>query len=383
MRLKKIIKNTHYKDLFLYGFYGSYIVITSLATVIDFFMHNYFDAVVDFISVIIASATFYYYLHTKNREWASIMLFWIASSVIFLFVLNSHFDISIIFTLLIPMVAFILLSKEKILWHVSIYFILLVGIFIYGYNTHEMHSLLYDAKNMSAYIIALLFVISFGIFYHIAIEQSYHELEHANSQKTFLLKEIHHRVKNNLNLISSILGIQKLESKSIEVHTLIEQNQLRLESIAMAHEMLYAQEDLENIDFKAYVTKLTQHILKTDSKSDDIQLAVDMIPYKMPIDSMIQYGIIINELIVNSLKHAFDNNKGNIIITLEHKEGMCLFTYKDNGKGFDNKKIQKGFGLNLIEMAVIQLDAHMEIVGHNGLIYEIRFKGRNYESSHS
>lgn len=373
----------YYKDLFLYGFYGSYIFIITLAMIIDFFIHNYFDAIVDLISVCIAIGAFVYYLRTKNREWASMVLFWIASSVIFLFVLSSHFDISIIFTLLIPMVAFILLSRKMILIHVGIYFVILGVIFAYGYSVYDTHDLLYSPKNISTYIIALLFVISFGIFYNIAIEQSYQELEYANSQKTFLLKEIHHRVKNNLNLISSILGIQKLESKSVEVHTLIEQNQLRLESIAMAHEMLYVQEDLENINFNAYVTKLTQHILKTDSKEEDIKLTIEMIPYKIPIDSMIQFGIIINELMVNSLKYAFDKNKGNIIITLKHKEGMCLFTYRDNGKGIDTSKMKKGFGLNLIEMAIVQLDAHMEILNDKGLVYEIRFKGINHENSHS
>ena len=374
MDIKKIIKNTHYKDLFLYGFYGSYICITILAGIIDIFLDNYFESIIDFISVGIASLSFYYYLRSGNRELASIILFWIASSVIFLFVLNSHFDISIIFTLLIPMVAFILLSKEKILLHVSLYFIILIAIFIYGYNAYPMHSLLYDAKNMSAYIIAVLFVISFGIFYHIAIEQSYHELEYANSQKSFLLKEIHHRVKNNLNLISSILGIQKLESKSEEVHELIKQNQLRLESIAMAHEMLYIQKDLENIYFETYVIKLTEYILQTNTPKDTIDLSINIMPYKMPIDSMIQYGIIINELMVNTIKYAFDDKRGKIEIKLEPQEDSCIFTYKDNGIGVEEIYKKQGFGLSLIKMAVIQLDATLKIINDNGLEYQIRFK---------
>ncbi len=248
----KKIKDMHYKDLFLYGFYGSYIVITSLAAVIDFFVGKYFDIFFDALSVLIAIASFFYYLKSGNRELASIILFWIANSVIFIFVIHNGFDISIIFTLLIPMVAFILLPTKKMLIHVGSYFILLGLIFMYGYSIYETHPLLYSVQNMSAYLIALLFVIAFGGVYHIAIEQSYVELENANRQKTFLLQEIHHRVKNNLNLIASILGIQKLESSSSEVHEVIEQNRLRLESIAMAHEMLYQQSDLENIDFEMY-----------------------------------------------------------------------------------------------------------------------------------
>jgi len=377
------IKKLHYKDLFLYGFYGSYIVITSLAAVIDIFVGKYFDAFFDFISVLITIGSFLYYLKSHNRELASIILFWIASSIIFIFVIHNNFDISIIFTLLIPMVAFILLPTRKMLIHVGSYFILLGLIFMYGYSIYETHSLLHSAQNMSAYIIALLFVISFGGFYHIAIEQSYVALEKANKQKTFLLKEIHHRVKNNLNLIASIFGIQKLESSSEEVHELIEQNRLRLESIAMAHEMLYLQNDLENIDFKAYVKKLSDHILTSNSDTDNIKLEIQMIPLKLPIDSMIQFGIIINELMINSIKYAFEGGEGEIRLFLIASEDSYIFQYSDNGIGLDKIENKKSFGSNLIEMSVLQLEAKMSIYNQNGLNYEIMFKGDNDANTHS
>lgn len=368
------IKDIHYKDLFLYGFYGSYIVITSLATVIDFFIPNYFDAIIDLISVIITILAFWYYLHTRNRVVASIILFWIASIVIFLFVLHNQFDISIIFTLLIPMVAFILLPTRKMIFHVSIYFLLLAGIFLYGYSIYETHTLLYSIQNMSAYVIALLFVIAFGTFYHVAIVQSYKELEDANRQKTFLLQEIHHRVKNNLNLVASILGIQKLESNSIEVHELIEQNKLRLESIAMAHEMLYLQDDLENIDFESYVKKLAQHILHTNDEIGEIKLNIEMIPLTLPIESMIQFGIIINELMINSLKYAFESRGGEIRLSLKNKDEGFLFFYEDNGKGVDMVHVRHGFGMNLVDMSILQLEATLSMESNNGLSYSIYFK---------
>ena len=367
------IQNIHYKDLFLYGFYGSYIVITSLATIIDFLIPNYFDAIIDLISVLITAIAFKYYLRHRNRELASIILFWIASIVIFMFVVHNNFDISIIFTLLIPMVAFILLPTKKMILNVGIYFLILAGIFVYGYSIYEIHSLLYSVQNMSAYVIALLFVIAFGTFYHIAIERSYQELEYANHQKTFLLKEIHHRVKNNLNLIASILGIQGMESNSPEVHELIEQNKLRLESIALAHEMLYKQDDLANIDFKSYVEKLTEHILRTNEGTEKIKLYIEMIALKLPIESMIQFGIMINELMINSIKYAFDARGGTITITLEREQEKLLFCFRDNGKGFDPKTMQKGFGMNLIEMTVSQLEAQMDSHYEYGLAFNIYF----------
>jgi len=380
--LKKI-KDIHYKDLFLYGFYGTYITLTSLATVIDFFIGSYFDALVDLLSVLIAMGAFWYYLTTKDREIASILLFWIASIVIFIFVINNRFSISIIFTLLIPMVAFILLSTKKMIIHVGAYFIMLGLIFTYGYSIYETHTLLYSAANMSAYIIALLFLLAFGTFYHIAIERSYVELENANKQKTFLLKEIHHRVKNNLNLVASILGLQKLESDSKEVHELIDQNKLRLESIAMAHEMLYVQDDLANIDFKAYVYKLTEHILKINDATDNIKVNIEMITLKLPIENMIQFGIMINELMVNSIKYAFNGDGGSITLKLEKINDRCIFTYMDDGKGFDIPSTNKGFGTNLVEMTVSQLEADMIISNHTGIKYRIDLGRRKYENTDS
>jgi two-component sensor histidine kinase len=79
---------------------------------------------------------------------------------------------------------------------------------------------------------------------------------------------------------------------------------------------------------------------------------------------------------VNSIKYAFDEKGGEITIKLEKEDNNCLFTYRDNGKGVENILSNQGFGLNLIEMAVAQLDAHMKIINHHGLEYQIRFKGR-------
>ena len=202
---------------------------------------------------------------------------------------------------------------------------------------------------------------------------SYVELENANKQKTFLLKEIHHRVKNNLNLIASILGIQQVLRSSEEVHELIDQNKLRLESIAMAHEMLYMQDNLTNIDFKDYVLKLTEHILKINDETDNIKVHIEMIPLKLPIESMIQFGIMINELMINSIKYAFDEDGGLITLKLEKMSERLIFTYMDDGKGFNISKRTKGFGTSLVEMAVSQLEADMTISNHTGIKYRIDF----------
>jgi two-component sensor histidine kinase len=261
------------------------------------------------------------------------------------------------------------------IFHVSIYFTFLLLIFTYGYLTYTAHPLLHGVKQMSTYVIAMLFVIAFGIFYHIAIEQYYRELETANRQKTFLLKEVHHRVKNNLNIISSILGLQKFETENQEVHRFIDQNRLRLESIALAHETLYKQEDLENINFKTYISKLTKHILTLEANHDGIVLEINSVPLKLSIDTIVQFGIIINELITNSIKYAFPDNKGKISIILKELDGGYLFRYSDDGIGLKEEEKVDGFGQSLIAMSTEQLGGELLLINKNGLSYEIKFKG--------
>jgi len=377
------LKNIHYKELFLYGFYGTFIILTAIAAVVDFIIGSYRDSIIDLIGVVVAYISFYFLVYRQNRlELASVALFWIASGVIFIFVIQNSFDIGVIFTLLLPLVGFILLSSRKAIIHISIYFVLLTLIFSYGYIMFQNHPLLHSMKHMSAYIIAMLFVIAFGFVYHIAIEKSYKELEIANKQKTFLLKEIHHRVKNNLNIISSILGIQKLDSNSKEVHNIIDQNRLRLESMAMAHEILYKCDGINKIEFKGYIQKLTYHILKIESQKDNIKLNINIAPLFLSIEKMIQFGMLINELMTNSIKYAFDK-EGIIDISLKKVTNGYNFKYCDNGKGAALDKIKKGFGFSLITMSIEQLNGELKISNNNGLCYDIFFKGLKDENSNS
>jgi len=375
------LKRLHHKELFLYGFYITFIVLTTVAMMVDFMIVNNQDAFVDAIGVLIAIACFYIFIVKKKAfELASIALFWITAGVVFIFVIKNEFDIGIIFTVLLPLVGFILLTSKKVILHIGIYFLLLFLIFIYGYMTYNEHPLLYEVKHMSAYMIALLFVISFGIVYHIAIERSYKDLEEANRQKSFLLKEVHHRVKNNLNIISSILGIQKLESDLVEVHNIIDQNRLRLESIAMAHEILYKQDALNKIEFKSYIQKLADHILKIESQKDNIKLHIHIDSLFLNIEKMIQFGMMINELMTNSIKYAFIENKGDIYIDLSQTENGYKFRYYDNGKGADINTIENGFGFSLIMMSIKQLNGKLAISNQNGLCYEILFEGLKDEN---
>jgi len=372
--MRQKIRDIYYKKILLYGLYGSYLIITSIAMVIDFYIDNRFDAIVDLVSVILVALSFLYYLKVKNLDIASILLFWIITFTIFSFIIHNKFNISIIFSLLVPMIAFILLTGKKLYINIALHFVSLGLIFIYGYIKYSTDTLLFQSEqNMSAYLIASLFVISFGVFYNIAIERSYKELKESNRQKTLLLKEIHHRVKNNLNLVSSILGIQKLDSDSLEVHKLIDENSFRIKSIALAHEMLYIKQDLSSIDFKDYVKRLTDYFKDINNDAKNLDITINMIPLNLSIEHMIQFGIMINEMMTNSIKHAFKSEVKKINISLFKIDDKYMFKFKDNGVGINIENLHKNFGMNLIDMTISQLEGELQLLNNHGLEYNILF----------
>jgi len=304
------------------------------------------------------------------------MLLWSVAFIIFSHVLINDFEKDIVYSLMLPMTAPILLSRKKLIFHGGIYLLITLVVVVYGFITHQFS----DPRSISGFVILSGFVLLFGTTYHLTIEASYKKLEESNKQKDFLLKEIHHRVKNNLNIVASILGLEKFESNIDEVHKLINQNKLRIESIAMVHEILYESSDLENINFKTYVKKLTTHILNTESHDENIKLNLNIIKLSLSIEDMMQFGIVINELMTNSIKYAFPKKTGIISITLVQEEHCYKFTYQDNGIGLQNTK--QGFGSSLIEMSVQQLDGELTIIHQNGLSHEICFKGAKNENTY-
>ena len=366
----------HYKELFLVGFYVSFISITSLAAVIDYLIGKDVDAVLDVLFVVLSGGFFYLFLKTRNAKVASRAILWIASIIVFIFILVNSFNMSIIFSLMLPMVAFVLMSPKEILINIGIYYLVLGSIFAYGYLHYEHHPILHDISFMSAYMIALFFVIAFGIIYHIAIEASYRELQRADLQKEILLKEIHHRIKNNLNIISSILGLQKLETEDKSLHHIIDQNKLRIESMSLAHEVLYQTKDLAQIDFEDYVKRLVDHILMVSDLTEKITLELHSVKRAFPLEHMVLLGIIINELVTNSVKYAFVDKSGRIMMTLSNESDGYIMTYTDSGSGvevLEDVLNSDSLGISLIRLSTEQMQGSMTLENPDALFYRFRF----------
>ena len=204
------------------------------------------------------------------------------------------------------------------------------------------------------------------------------KLKESLHEKEILLKEIHHRVKNNLQIISSLLNLQQNYLKNKEDVRIFQDSQNRVKSMAIIHEKLYESKDLSKVDLRDYINSLTHYLyLSYGVEYGRIKLVLDIDEIYFEIEKSISFGILINELISNCLKHAFpDGRKGTIMISLKKDGNKLEFIIKDDGKGlpgnFDISEINS-LGLKLINNLTMQLNGFMEIDTVEGTAFKITF----------
>lgn len=208
-----------------------------------------------------------------------------------------------------------------------------------------------------------------------------------NDEKTILLKEIHHRVKNNLSVVSGILDLQQRGIKNPEFQSIFTDAKLRINSMVLVHQNLYEQEDFTQINTQDYFQNLANTIHDTYlDRGKEIEVKVDCKEVDINIDTLIPLALISNELLTNSFKYAFVNKaKGTISLQLEKLKDSFCFTYWDNGAGLvqsENAEKKKGLGTTLIAGLCKQLYGEFEkINSDDGLKYVFQFKGLSMEDN--
>lgn len=210
-----------------------------------------------------------------------------------------------------------------------------------------------------------------------SLKEDEDRLRIALKEKEILLKEIHHRVKNNLQVISSLLRLAQEEGKD-DVDPFLE-SQSRIASMALIHENLYGSSDVSFINFPHYVRRLVHEIQRTyrDSLSR-VTIKRDIEPIDLDIDAAMNCGLIINELVTNSLKYAFPGDReGEIVISLKERGQEVELMVKDNGVGFvETQKKRGSLGLTLVEiLSQEQLEGELIISTEEGTSFQVRFKG--------
>jgi two-component sensor histidine kinase len=197
-------------------------------------------------------------------------------------------------------------------------------------------------------------------------EQKY-IIETSLVEKDSLLKEIHHRVKNNLQMVSSLLSLQTKNTRSKAVIEALEEGKSRVKAMALIHQKLYQNDDLSVIEMQGYIESLVNSVQSVFKKGGhNINITIDAEGVELDIDRAIPFGLVLNELVSNSFKYAFpeerENNK--IYIHLRKNGGSGFFEYTDNGIGLpedSEERVNSSMGIRLMNRLVNQLQSSLNI----------------------
>jgi len=254
-------------------------------------------------------------------------------------------------------------------------------------NDNELaHTKLTAARIQTYGLIAGLLIISsillglFRLYRRTQVQKAI--IAKALGEKNTLLKEIHHRVKNNLQFISSLLRLQTKHVSDDAALGALQEGQDRVQSMALIHQNLYQEDNLTGVDMKVYFQKLIKGLFSSYNIHDDrIQLELDIADVNLDVDTVIPLGLIVNELISNSLKHAFpDDRAGQILVRLDRQNDVLLLSVKDDGVGITDEnrdKMTGSFGYKLINAFTQQLEADMIVDSSEGT--SVAFEIKNFE----
>ncbi len=235
-----------------------------------------------------------------------------------------------------------------------------------------------NQRNILLFVIVLILVFAIFLTYSILnnkksqriLAQKNELIQLALGDKETLLKEIHHRVKNNLQIISSLLSLQTRYISDKKAIQAVNEGKNRVKSMALIHQ----KDNLTGIEMDDYIQNLVESLFASYGISDGkIKFTTDIAPIRLDVDTAIPLGLILNELVSNALKHAFNNDGGELLIELKEKNKKLHFKIKDNGKGISEKDKDKkeGFGLRLIDSLARKLKATVSLDSTHGTCYNV------------
>ncbi|MEI1308186.1 PAS domain S-box protein [Leptospira venezuelensis] len=205
-------------------------------------------------------------------------------------------------------------------------------------------------------------------------------LEKSLKEKESMLQEIHHRVKNNLQVISSLLGLQYENTEDPNLKRILKECENRVKSMGFVHAELYRSENFAAVDLENYFTTVSSNLIRVYGGLPRIKLQLDLSSLEVSIERAIPLGLILNELLTNSLKYAFpEDSSGKIQVSLFKEDQNIVFSYSDDGVGFlkENLNGSGTIGIQLIEILSRQLKAQSEFTSENGVVFRLRIPDRN------
>jgi len=251
-------------------------------------------------------------------------------------------------------------------------------------NKHKKSILLISLALFSALILAYVAHREYRkkLYINRLLESQKAEISRENEDKKVMLQEIHHRVKNNLQVVNSLLRMQSNKTSDKEVISAFKETQNRVLSMAKLHEKMYQSGNLKRLNAKTHITMLVEEIVKNYTLEKNIGLNLDIVELYIDVQTMMPLSLIINEIITNSLKYAFEGRENGIIsvkLTPSTPKTNELYV-SDNGIGYTPEKLTVGLGTKLIQSFTKQLNGTIEKTLTNGTAYRLSFENKTIRS---
>lgn len=377
----RVFMSLERKDRFIYGLTAIIIANTAFGSYLDFGSGRTKQAIVQGLLALTAIGLLAYYRAFRNVTvfiYAGIFAASIGYDALLYF---DHYALyTYLIPLIMPLVFFLLLPLKPALIVSFIHYAVALSLRYYAFAVLHIGSVFFEKDAIQAYTLGMLFILVLGIVYHLSIETAFRDLQHANAQKEILLKEIHHRIKNNLNKMASGLGLQILRlhrGHNDDPEEILRKNKLRIEAMALVHEALYRSEDLVNVNVDEYMHRL---LILIDQAYDHTHIVtIHATKVTLSPGKILRLGTILNELYTNTLKHTDPDHPIHVEIHLIQTESHCTLTYHQTGHPNtidpDTLTQSHGLGMMLVRLSVEEMGGGMTTESIPG---ELRFSLRFY-----
>ncbi len=359
------------KESMLLSMFYAYFFMLSIFIIISLWIGQYQDVVINFITIILSVVILKKYQQSKNLRTTAIWILILMEIHSGIMIGSNHPDnVSIIFPFIFIAPFFFFFTMKEALWATLIQFFYWGVVTAITLTLHpEFHVLITPIAYINNMNVTFI-VMAIGIFYQLITEISYKKLQQADEEKEQLLQIIHHKIRNNLNFVSSLLGLQirhihnHPEQDNIEI---LKDTKGRIQSMALSHNALYDANDIIHIESKKYIQNLmniVSEIYKTDVK---LRCKTNNIYFLEETTHKI--GLILNELFNRSLKNS--TQKREIVVDISQKGEEYLLLYQD--KDLNIKIQEQSFGERLINIIAEDMDAKIETQNNKGMMYKVRF----------
>ncbi len=334
-------------------------------------MQGYYGMlVVEMLIVLTLMVAYLVFPHYVNINHTSYMIlgaltFLVAMSLV---VPDQDPELSLFWLASLPIFVFFFLGVKKGIRWSTYMFVILLFIPLFSFITGI--KFVYEWELLSQIVLGYL-IISYVLYIIESERSSYEErLNVALEENKILFKEVHHRTKNNMQVIMGLLETQSFKIDDPKYKKMFEAHVDRLKAMSLMHKNLYTNQSYEEVDMQQYLERMTQSLQTYTTH----RISTDISPIIVDMKIAMNIGLIFNEVVTNSIEHAFNGNEGEIDVQFKRMGKRYVLSIRDNGKGFDTTKTYKSLGMTLIkDLATTLPNGNVNIDGKDGVVIEVYF----------